>query len=133
VTWASPDCRECFGISCKGGGNRRCIRRDPKPSICAGIIDTYGGIRFLVTHRRQLEHHVRADEVVIVVPRLKVHEPIAWGDVPLVIERIESEVDAWLDRGEPNEPHAREAFRMHRLRRLEANQRSLDLGAICET
>ena len=102
MTWAASNCPECRGLSCKGGGNHRCIRRDPKPSVLAGIIDTYGGIRFVVTQRRNLKAHVRADEVLIIVPKLKVHEPIAWGDIPMVIGRIEWEVTAWLARGEPN-------------------------------
>jgi hypothetical protein len=126
-------CRACGDGQCKGGGFKSCQRRDRKPSILAGIIDTYGSIRFVVTHRDQLKHHVRFDEVAVVVPKLKVHEPIAWGDIPYVIRRIELAVDDWLARGTPNELHAREAAVMHRLRRQEQDQQSLDLHAICET
>jgi hypothetical protein len=128
-------CIACNGgaLPCKGGGNLRCWRRDPQPSRCAGIIDTYGSIRFIVTHRKGLKHHVRADEISIVVPGLIVHEPIAWSDIPGLIRRIELAVDDWLARGLPNEPHAREAAVMHKLRRQEHQQQSLDLSAICET
>jgi hypothetical protein len=118
---------------CFGGGNRACIKRDPHPSRLAGILDTYGGLRFVVTHKQNLGAHARADEVLIVVPDLRVHEPIAWGDIPSVISRIELEVERWLARGEPNEPHACQAARMYRLRKLEQHRRSLDLSAIVET
>ena len=125
-----------FGMSrqgCLGGGNRRCVQRDNRPSILAGVIDTYGSIRFIVTQRKKLKHHVRHDEVSIIVPDLLVHEPIAWIDIPGAISRIELAVDDWLARGLPNEPHAREAAVRLKLRRLEQDQQSLDLSAICET
>lgn len=101
--------------------------------MLAGIIDTYGSIRFVVTHKKDLKHHTRHDEVCIVVPNLIVHEPIAWGDIPGAIRRIEMAVSDWLARGLPNEPHAREAAVMHKLRRQEQDQQSLDLQSICET
>jgi hypothetical protein len=128
------NCSICKGGECCGGGNKRCVQRDPLPSILAGILDTYGGIRYVVTPRSQLKHHIRPDELCIVVPNLVVHEPIAWGDIPFVTGRIEYAVDQWIKRrGIPNEPHAREAVIMYKLRCLEANKRSLDLSAIVET
>ncbi len=134
IPWAaSTKCPVCDWHDCKGGENKRCIRRDTRPSVLAGIIDTYGSVRFVVTQRTNLKHHVRHDEVLIVVPDLKVHEPIAWNDIPGAIRRIELAVDDWLKRGLPNEPHAREAATMHKLRRKEQHQQSLDLSAICET
>jgi hypothetical protein len=128
-------CSACRGgaIACKGGGNKDCIRRDPRPSHCAGIMDTYGCVRFIVAHQRTFKHHVRPDEILIVVPDLLVHEPIAWSDIPGCLRRIERAIDEWIARGIPNEPHAREAVVMHKLRRKEQDPQSLDLCAICET
>jgi hypothetical protein len=125
-------CKVCDGAACTGGGNLQCAKRDPRPSALYGILDTYGGLRFVVT-ADAIEHHARHDEIAIRVPDLIVHEPIAWGDIPIVIARIEIVVDEWLARGVSNEPHAREAAAMYRLRRQEHVRRSLDLNAIAET
>jgi hypothetical protein len=128
-------CPLCRGGECRGGGNKQCAQRDPRPSHLAGILDTYGGLRFVVTHKRNLKHHVRPDETLIVVPDLLVHEPIAWGDIPYVIARIELAVDRWIERGTPNEPHQREAVTMYRLRQLEHihSKRSFDPAVIAFT
>jgi len=86
-----------------------------------------------VAHRNKLAFHHRHDEVLVVVRGLSVHTPIALGDVPGLIDRVKHEVDKWLARGTPNEPHAREAAVMYRLRCLEQDQESLDLYALVET
>jgi hypothetical protein len=125
-------CPVCRGGECRGGGVRACFQRDPKPSIIVGIVDTYGGVRFVVTHRNELKHHLRHDEVAI-IPAVRVHEPIAWGDIPSMIGRIEHEVTKWLEGPMPNEPHKLEAWKMHKLRRLEQPGRSLNLYDIVET
>jgi hypothetical protein len=128
------DCLVCRGQQCKGGGNTRCLQRDPHASHLAGILDTYGGLRFIVAHRNSFKHHVRHDELLIVVPNLVVHEPIAWNDIPIVVERITLTVNDWIERNHPNEFFAQEAIKMYRIRRLEGQfARSLDLGAIVET
>lgn len=127
-------CQVCFGGECRGGGNRGCVQRDPRPSVLAGILDTYGGLRFIVAHRRSLRSHMRHDETCIVVPRLKVHEPIAWGEIPIVVARIEHTVREWIKvHSIPNQPHVRDAVVMYQLRCLEQDQVSLDLGVIAET
>jgi hypothetical protein len=126
----------CFGGECRGGGDRKCLQRDPRPSVLAGILDTYGGLRFIVSYRGSLKYHVRHDELLIVVPGLKVHEPIAWGDTPFVVARIELQVDRWIkQRCIPNEPFAYEAVRMYGLRKQENphSKRSLNLEQIAQT
>ncbi len=129
-----PLCNACKGIvECYGGGNKLCRKRDPRPSHIAGILDTYGGLRFVVAHRKDFKHHIRRDEILIVVPDLLVHEPIAWNDIPSVIARIELVVNRWIEENNPNEPHIQEAVRMYRLRCLENPRRSLDLSGIVET
>jgi len=121
MRWGKLDqqCRACeYGFRpCKGGGNKGCIKRNPLPSIVAGVLDTYGGMRVVVTHRKSLRHHVRQDELAIVVPRLRVHEPIAWGDIPIVVKRVEIEIEKWIEqRGVPNDPLQRECIVMYQLR-----------------
>jgi len=129
-------CCVCHGYECRGGGFPNCVQRDPVPSVLAGILDTYGGLRFVITHKDQLKYQVRPTETLIRVRKLRVHQPLAWGDIPGATARIEYEVDRWIKaRGIPNDPHQREAVVMYRLRQQEHPQskRSLDLGAICET
>jgi hypothetical protein len=128
-------CVACSGdeTQCKGGGNRRCRKRNPRASRLAGVLDTYGGIRFVVAHRTELRHHVRCDELLFVVPRLIVHEPIAWNDIPIVIARIELEFGKWLDTRPNLDEAGSVAVQMYKLRCLEHTKRSLDLHSIVET
>lgn len=123
-----PDCPECWGRECRGGGIKGCVQRDPRPSHVAAILDTYGGMRVVVAHK----HHKRHDEVLI-ASDLLVHTPIAWGDIPGLIGRATSELDKWVERSRPNEPHALEAVTMYKLRCLEMEQSSLNLYDIVET
>lgn len=119
---------------CRGGGNLRCFRRNPRASRLAGIVDTYGGIRFVVTHNSLLKNHVGHNELLFVVPKLRVHEPIAWGDIPIVIARIEYETRKQIEEmPTPNEPWKLEAITMYKLRCLEHTPRSHDLSEIAQT
>lgn len=107
-------------------------------SVLAGILDTYGGLRFVVAEPKQLKYHVRHDEVCVVVPDVIAPEAVPWGAIPWVISRIEQEVKKWIaERRYGNEPHVIEAVTMYQLRCLEhpglLTKRSLDLGAIVET
>ena len=87
----------------------------------------------MVTHQAQIKQHVRHDEILIRVPKIVVHEPIAWGDYPSVIATVEFHVRKWCET-RPNQPYAQEAIRMYRLRQLEGKfGRSLDLHSIVET
>lgn len=132
------ECAACNGrtIACKGGVNLNCADRNPLPSVIAAILDTYGGVRFVVTHRKSLPNHVAHDELAIIVPRLRVHEPIAWNDIPIVIARAELEVSKWIEQHrEPNDPVHREIVTMYRLRCLEHphSKRSRDIAALAFT
>lgn len=128
-------CPACWGEQCKGGGNKKCVQRDPKPSRVAAILDTYGGVRTVVAYKRDLKNHTRHDEICVVVPNLRVHEPIAWGDIPFVIERARLALVAWCDSNRSNEAWKQEAIAMFRLRELESPlaRRSLNLDAIAVT
>jgi hypothetical protein len=130
-------CLVCKGRECKGGtNNATCALRDKRPSIVAGILDTYGGLRCVVEYRDQLKHHARHDEVTIIVPNFKVHEPIGFTERPMIEALVLRAVNDWIGRrGIPNEPHAREAVIMYGLRQLENPQwkRSFDPSLIVET
>ena len=71
--------------------------------------------------------------MVHVVPNLIVHEPIAWNDVPVVIERARVELLRWLDTRPNLTATEHECVMMYRLRCLEQDQQALDLHAIVET
>jgi hypothetical protein len=88
----------------------------------------------VVTHKRDLRNHIRAGEFAIVVPKLAVHEPIAWGDIPGCVGRAEHELAQWIEaNSNTNDPAKREAITAWRARKLEYHKRSLDLEAICFT
>ena len=75
----------------------------------------------------------RPDELCHLVPNLIVHEPIAWGDIPIVVERARLEFLKWLDT-RPNLTELNQnSVALYRLRCLEQNQKSLNIEAIVET
>lgn len=128
-------CKACKGgsVPCKGGGNINCWRRNPCAAHIALILDTYGGSRVIVADLDSLNANMLDDELAHVVPDLLVHEPIAWNDIPIVIERARVEFEKWLEtRPNLDEGHSR-SVALYRLRALENPQRSLDLAAIVET
>jgi hypothetical protein len=118
---ADKPCNACAGrtLPCKGGGNLDCVKRDPKPARIALILDTYGGARTIVGPRRSIKANTRHDEVCHVVPGLIVHEPIAWGDIPTVIERAKIEFEMWLDTRPNLTKDEHHAVVLYRLRQLE--------------
>jgi hypothetical protein len=127
-------CQLCRGKECLGGHSYlKCTQRLAEPSVLVGVLDTYGGLRFVITHERLVEHHRRHDEVAIVVPDFVTHEPVAWGNIPIAIRQITAAVDAWIARGTPNEAYAREAAVMYKLRKLEQNADCLILSQIAYT
>jgi hypothetical protein len=127
------DCPECRGtMPCYGGGNVRCWRRHREPQIIAAILDSYGGVRTIVCTMDVLLHHVGEGELARVVPNLTVHEPIAWNDIPSVIERARIELEKWIDTRPNLDAQMHHAVTLYRLRCLEqrANKGSLDFNAI---
>lgn len=130
------DCPQCKGLECHGGGKRLCVQRDPKPSVIGGILDSYGGVRVVVAHKRAFKHHVAPGEFLCLVKNIKqrVHEPIAWKDSPIVIRLGEIAIEEWIAANEgSNDAAKREAIRAWKSRRTWNRQRALDLGAICYT
>lgn len=129
------ECPVCDGKTCKGGDNRRCVKRNPRRSVIAAILDRYGGVRVVVTHRHLLKNHKRCDEICVTVPHLTVHEPIGWNDIPSVVASAEHSLDQWIKDNRPNEDWAIEACKMRQLRKLEHinSHKSLNLEVIAET
>ena len=128
------DCPVCCGAECRGGGNLRCAQRDPQHSFIAGILDSYGGMRVVVAHRNQYKHHVRHDEFLCIYPGKRVHTPIAWGDVPMVVHIGETAVENWVKQHErDNDPQVLDAIRAYKSRKSWLTQRSLHLPDICYT
>lgn len=123
------NCCVCRGaVECKGGGNEMCLQRNPLPSVLAGIVDIYGGLRFVVTQGDRLKYHVRPGELLIIAPG-PVHEPIAWNDIPYVVAKIEY----YVREHRPNTERGQHSMRLYQLRCLEQERRSLDLSVIVET
>lgn len=127
-------CTACFGgtIPCKGGGNLDCLHRCPDVQYIAAILDSYGGFRVVVGTDASIEANAR-DELVCIVPGLIVHEPIAWNDIPIVIERARLELEKWLAMRPNLTELQHQIVTIYRLRCLEHRQRSLDLSMIAET
>jgi hypothetical protein len=79
----------------------------PKPlskfSRIGGILDPYGGLRFIVARKYQFRAHVRCDELLFVVPGVKVVEPVPWEQIPWVISRITQHINEWIStRNDPD-------------------------------
>lgn len=129
-----PKCSVCRGVMlCKGGGNRHCRKRDPRPARIALILDTYGGIRVIVGTARSIKYNTRHDEFAHVVPKLVVHEPIHWNDIPIVVERAKFEFEKWLGTKPNLSKELHDAVTLYHLRCLEQHQKSFDPAAMVET
>lgn len=57
-------------------------------SVVAGIIDSKGDLRVVVTERWRMQFHVGKDERLFIVPSLTVQEPVPLDEVPAVIEAV---------------------------------------------
>lgn len=67
-------------------------------SHVAGILSMDGGLRVVVTRRKGdfERHHRRPGERVLIVPDLRVKEPVPWDKIPWLIGRVERHVRAWM-------------------------------------
>ena len=102
-------------------------------ALIAFMLDTYGGARTVVGEPESLQANAAVDDLVHVVPNLTVQEPIAWGDIPYVIERARIEFEKWLATRPNLDEEKHRSVTLYRLRALELNQRSLDLSSLVET
>jgi hypothetical protein len=74
-------------------------------SHVAGIVDTRGGLRVVVTERKSdfNRHHRQPGEMVFVVPGLMVTEPVPWDFIPEMIGRVERHIAEWVrTRNDPD-------------------------------
>ncbi len=99
------------------------------------IVDTYGCSRTIVADELSMGENVRHDELAHVVPNLIVHEPIAWGDIPIVIERARLELEKWLATRPNLTELQHQIVTMYRLRQSRhiGSQESLNVFEIVET
>jgi hypothetical protein len=78
-------------------------------SAVAGIIDRKGGIRFVVTQRWRMRHHVKKGEMLFVVPGFLIQEPVEWNYIPVLIRRVELYVLWWIEtRNDPQQVRNRQ-------------------------
>jgi hypothetical protein len=130
-------CSACAGgaVPCKGGGNLGCWKRNPKPARIALILDSYGGARTIVGSLKSIKANTRHDDISHLVPRLIVHEPIAWGDIPIVIERARLEFESWLATLPNLTEDEDRSVRLYRLRNLEhhASHGACNVDEMAET
>jgi hypothetical protein len=63
-------------------------------SAVAGIIDSNGGLRVVVTQRWRMHHHVKKGEKLFVVPGLKVREPVSLSQAADLIETVKKHIAA---------------------------------------
>jgi hypothetical protein len=101
-------------------------------SAVAGILDTYGGLRVVVTPRWRMKYHKRHDELLFVVPDFKVQEPVPWEKIPALIATVERHIDWWIKtRNDPDDLN-QEPIKLYRLRCMEHphGKRALNLEHI---
>lgn len=105
-------------------------------SVVAAILDSYGGVRVVVSRKSELKHLVRHDELCVIVPNVRVREPIPWNWIPNVIRGAHAELDRWIaTRNDEDYGGFREHVVMRRLRELEhsGSKHSLHLPDIVTT
>lgn len=129
----SLGCSVCCEGICAGGHLIKCLKRDPTPSRLAGVINIWGGITFVVAHADKLSPHVREDELLLIVPGVRAHQPVGWDHIPWVINTITRYVRRWIEKNRPNNPVIANSIALYRLRCLEQNQRSQNVWDMVET
>ncbi len=72
-------------------------------SAVAAVLDGYGGYHVVVAKKRDLKHHVRPGQLLLVVPDFHVREPVEYDDIPKVISRAEAHMLEWVrTRNDPD-------------------------------
>jgi len=72
-------------------------------SAVAGVLGKAGDLRVVVTQRWRLRHHVHKGERLFVVPGFEVQEPVPWGNIPYVVDRVEKHIYKWIcSRNDPD-------------------------------
>lgn len=103
-------------------------------SRVAAVLDGYGGWHVVVTQPHDMQNHVRAGQLLVLVPNLTVKEPVEWGRIPALLARVEQYILRWIE--ERNDPELRDhiAVKLFLLRRTRGFCRnSVNLHDIVET
>ena len=120
--------------ACVGGGNLKCIKRDPVPSKIAGILDSFGGVRVVVAHEDTFVHHIGSGEFLAVVKDKIAHEPINYVDWEPIVALGTMAIDEWVEKNKnTNDLQKQVAIRAYNSRKTWHAQRSLDSEAIAFT
>ncbi len=69
-----------------------------RTSAVAGIVNSKGGIRVVVTQRWRMHYHVGPGETLYVVPGLEVEEPVPHGHIPALIKKVQDYVTSKMTR-----------------------------------
>lgn len=71
-------------------------------SYVCGILDPYGGIRFIVDQDKTFRNHVRIDEICFVMP-WQTEEPVPWKKIPWLVAKVEHDIAEWIrTRNDPD-------------------------------
>lgn len=76
-------------------------RNAPAISRLSIIMDNGGGWRFVITPRYDIKNHLTKGERAIVVPRVRIAEPVELDDLPRTIKLAERYAATKLSKGNP--------------------------------
>jgi hypothetical protein len=82
-----------------------------------------------------MKANTRHDEFCFVVPRLLLHTPIAYNDIPTIIDRAHASFREWLNTRPNLEEDTAHAVKLYHLRmsRHISSQESLDINSMVFT
>lgn len=100
----------------------------------AGIIDRWGGIRFVVAVADSFRHHVAKDEICFIVPDPKggdghwlVEAPVPYDRWPIIVTTVELYIDEWIrTRNDPDDLN-HPCIMAYRIRREHGQQQSMHI------
>ena len=100
----------------------------------AGILDGYGGWHVVVAPRREMHHHVRPGQLLLVVPGWKLnYEPDA-RHAANIVPYVEDYIDWWIKTRNDPDDLKHPAVALYQLRKSRGHNRcSVNLYDIVET
>jgi hypothetical protein len=103
-------------------------------SAVAAVLDGYGGWHTVVAPRASLKHHWRPGQIMLVVPELRVREPVPWNEIAMITSRAELHILEWIRTRNDPETLRDPAVVLFLLRRMRTyNKGSVNLHDIVET
>ena len=89
-------------------------------SLAAIILDSYGNWNTAVAFKKSMKQQARHDELCLIIPGVKLREPVPWGAIPILINIARFYLDWWVDtRNDPDFGGFAEHVTMYKLRRSE--------------